>query len=547
METSVQERADRTLHALRNGAERWIRTAPGERAGLLASLLGRVHAAAPRWVKAAAEAKGIAGTPLEGEEWISGPWALLYALNRYIRTLREIERLGAPRLDPNRVRARPDGQVTVEVYPNDLYDRMLLMGTRAEVWMQSGVTIESLPATMAVWYRERVHQPRVALVLGAGNIASIPPLDVLYKLVADGAVCLLKLNPVNQYLGPFLEEIFAPLCERGFVRFVYGGADVGGFLCSHRAIEEIHVTGSEATFESIASGEGRGKPLTGELGNVTPTIVVPGPWTAKELRFQAESIVTQKLHNAGSNCIAAQVLVLPSAWNGTKPLIASIEELMETLPLRPNYYPGAASRAARLTQQSHGSTRISARDAEGFPLRTIVYAETSGDDALFEEEVFGALLAIVQIPGDPQTYLERAVAFVNERLHGTLGAQLIVHSAAMRALRESVDHAIAALRYGCVGVNAWTGVGYFITETAWGAYSGENQRRIGSGVGVVHNSRLFARSQKSVVYAPFVPFPKPPWFVTNDMAAKIGQALCDFEVNKNPFTAANVAMNALRG
>jgi aldehyde dehydrogenase (NAD(P)+) len=548
METGVQDRADRNLHALRNGAERWIRTGPGQRAELLAALMTRVHTIAPRWVRAAAETKGIGGTPLEGEEWISGPWALLYALNRYIRTLREIERFGAPRLDPDRVRTRPDGQVTVDVYPNDLYDRMLLMGTRVEVWMRLGVTAASLPETMAVWYRERVHQPRVALVLGAGNIASIAPLDVLYKLIADGAVCLLKLNPVNEYLGPFLEEIFAPLSERGFLRFAYGGAEVGGYLCGHRAIDEIHVTGSEATFEAIASGEGRGKPLTGELGNVTPTIVVPGPWSAKELRFQAESIVTQKLHNAGCNCVAAQVLVLPSAWNGTQPLIEAVEHLMQTLPMRPEYYPGTAARTARLTQQTHGTTRICARDAEGLALRTIVtYTDTAADDALFSEEIFGSTLAVVQIPGDPERYMERAVSFANERLRGTLGAQLIVHSAAMRALRESVEDAIAQLRYGCIGVNAWTGVGYFITETPWGAYSGENQRRIESGVGVVHNSRLFSRSQKSVVYSPFVPFPKPPWFVTNDAAATIGKALCDFEVNKNPFTAATVAMNAIRG
>jgi hypothetical protein len=547
MESDAAQRADRDLHALRNGAERWIRLDAGKRADLLASLPARVHAAAPQWVQAAAEAKGVTGTPLEGEEWMSGPWALLYALNRYVQTLREIDRFGAPRVDPRRVHVRPDGRLTVEVYPNDFYDRLLLPETRAEVWMQPGVTAETLPQTMAVWYRERVHQPRVALVLGGGNIASIAPLDVLYKLIADGAVCLLKLSPVNAYLAPFFEEIFAPLSERGFVRFANGGADFGRYLCGHRSIDEIHVTGSKATFEAIASGQGRGRPLTGELGNVTPTIVVPGPWSAKELQFQAQSIVTQKLHNAGSNCIAAQVLIVPSGWNGTKPLLAAVGHLMETLPVRRAYYPGTHERSAKVTQQTHGSVRVCARDAEDRPVRTIVYADARADDALFEEEIFGGVLAVVQFSGDPQSYLKRAVAFANERLYGTLGAQLIVDAAAMRALRESIDRAVGSLQYGCVGVNVWTGVGYFITETPWGAYSGETPRRIDSGVGVVHNSRLFSRSQKSVVYAPFVSKPKPPWFVTNDRAAEIGKALCDFEVNKNPFTAAKVAMRALRG
>jgi hypothetical protein len=32
---------------------------------------------------------------------------------------------------------------------------------------------------------------------------------------------------------------------------------------------------------------------------------------------------------------------------------------------------------------------------------------------------------------------------------------------------------------------------------------------------VVHNARLVDRPQKSVIEAPFMLFPKPPWFVTH--------------------------------
>jgi hypothetical protein len=93
-------------------------------------------------------------------------------------------------------------------------------------------------------------------VLGAGNIASIAPLDVLYKLVAEGQVCMLKMNPVNEYLGPFLEERFRSLIKEGFVRVVYGGGDVGAWLCEHPLVEEIHVTGSARTYNAIVFGGG---------------------------------------------------------------------------------------------------------------------------------------------------------------------------------------------------------------------------------------------------------------------------------------------------
>jgi aldehyde dehydrogenase (NAD(P)+) len=115
------------------------------------------------------------------------------------------------------------------------------------------------------------------------------------------------------------------------------------------------------------------------------------------------------------------------------------------------------------------------------------------------------------------------------------------------------------MEYGCVGVNAWTGVGFFLVQTTWGAYPGHTLGDIRSGMGVVHNSHLFSEALKSVVYGPFAPFPrslsgygatlmpKPPWFVTNTMAAQIGRALCDFEARKNPLDAVKIAALAMRG
>jgi aldehyde dehydrogenase (NAD(P)+) len=428
------------------------------------------------------------------------------------------------------------------VFPGGFYDRLLLSGVRAEVWMQPDVTRENLAATMAVWYKQSSPQPRVALVLGAGNIAAIAPLDVLYKLIADGAVCMLKMNPVNDYLGPIFEDALKPLVEGDFLRFAYGGADVGKLLTEHPLIDEIHITGSDRTFNAIVHDQGVKKPITAELGNVSPTIVVPGPWTDADFAFQAEQIVTQKLHNDGFNCVASQVLILPSDWDGTPKLLAQIEAVMRDAPQRPAYYPGAAERMQRL----------------GGADRSIVQSDATRDSVAFKEEAFAPLLAMTTLPGEIATFLRDAVAFANDRLWGTLGANIVVHPATMREYASDVESAIAALRYGCVAVNAWTGVGFLLTEASWGAYPGHTTNDIGSGIGVVHNSYLFDRAQKSVVYAPFAPFPrsisgygatllpKPPWFVTNRLADKIGQALIDFEVQQTPLAAMKVAMLAMR-
>ena len=530
MPPATASEIERDLAQLHEGAKRWVALPTTAKIALLAQVRDATYAQASRWAQAGARAKGIDRTPLAGEEWVSGPWALIYALNRYIHTLTDIARTGTPQISASRVHERADGQITVDVFPNTLYDQLLLTGVRAQVWMQPGVTRETLASTTAVWYKQAAPQPRVALVLGAGNIASIAPLDVLYKLVADGAVCILKMNPVNDYLGPIFEDALRPLVEGGYLRFAYGGAEVGKLLTHHPLVDEIHITGSDRTFDAIVA-DGVRKPMSAELGNVSPTIVVPGPWSEKDFRFQAEQIVTQKLHNDGFNCVASQVVVLPRDWDGTPKLLAQIEAVMRDATKRPAYYPGADARM----QQLGGSDRA------------ILRLDAAGNAAAFETEAFAPLLAVTSLPGDTPTFLCAAVSFANDRLWGTLGANVVVHPTTMREHASAVDAAIAGLRYGCVAVNAWTGVGFLLTETTWGAYPGNSVENVGSGLGVVHNSYLFDRAQKSVVWAPFAPLIKPPWFVTNRNAGRIGEALVEFEVRPAPLTMMKVALQALRG
>ncbi len=557
------------LAALHAGAARWATLPVAEKIALLHALRVRTAAAADRWTATAAAAKGIAGTPLAGEEAMSGSWALIRALGCYSATLAEIERFGAPQFAPDAFARRADGQVVLRVFPRDAYDRLLLGGIHADVWMQPGIAPDDIRATAGRWYRETSPQPRVALVLGAGNIASIAPLDVLYKMLAEGAVCMLKLNPVNAYLEPIFAEIFAPLIDADFVRIVSGGAELGALLCTHPLVDEIHITGSERTHDRIVFGDGDDadirkaqnrplllKPITSELGNVSPTIVVPGRWSHADIAFQAEHIATQKLHNDGFNCIAAQVLILPADWSQTPPLIAALEDVFRRLADRPAYYPGARERVRQFAAQASHSA--GGTDPDSAP-RVILHLEPDVDATLLETEIFGSVLGIVTLPGDPGAYLTRAVAFANARLRGSLGANLIVDPVTAQRNAAQLDRAIADLRYGCIGVNAWSGVGFLLVETPWGAYPGNSLAAVGSGIGVVHNSHLLERTQKSVVYAPFAPFPrgvlrwdrallpKPPWFVTHARAARIGAELTHFEMHKTPLGLARIATLALMG
>lgn len=104
------------------------------------------------------------------------------------------------------LRTLADGRLALRVVPGTLWDRLLLSGVRAEIWMQPGVNRAHLDRYAARAYDipPAARQGKLALVLGAGNVASIAPLDVLHKLFIENQVCLLKLNPVNDYLHDLL-------------------------------------------------------------------------------------------------------------------------------------------------------------------------------------------------------------------------------------------------------------------------------------------------------------------------------------------------------
>ncbi len=92
--------------------------------------------------------------------------------------------------------------------------------------MQPGVTRVHLDRYAARAYDipPAARQGKLALVLGAGNVASIAPLDVLHKLFIENQVCLLKLNPVNDYLHDLLAQALAPLIAMDALRIVTGDA-----------------------------------------------------------------------------------------------------------------------------------------------------------------------------------------------------------------------------------------------------------------------------------------------------------------------------------
>lgn len=561
---------DADIETLQANKQAWARLSIAHKIDLIEGIRTRTAKVARSWVEAAVKAKGLSmESPLAGEEWTSGPFPVLMLLNDLEESLARIAS-GQSTIEGYPTRLTSSGQVIVEVFPRTAQDRLAFSGVSAEVWMDPSVTPDNLEESTASFYRQVDPEGVVQVVLAAGNIASIAPLDAINAMFNEGKVVVLKMNPVNDYLGEFFEEIFAELAAGGFIRYAYGGADVGEYLTSHPRVESIHITGSAATHDAIVFGSGTQaeqnkrnnspinlKPIGSELGGVSPTIVVPGPWSRRDIRHQAEHVVSQKMHNSGFNCVAAQLVVVPDGWEHTETLLDDIRDVMTEMGDRDLYYPGALARCEGAISRSSGVEVFGASE----PRYLVTGLDpTSEDEPLFSNEVFGPVLGVVTLAApDVPSYLIKATAFANEKAYGTLGVNILAHPRTMKRYRAAVDRMLSSLDYGTIAVNSWTGAAYFMSKLTWGAAPGHTAQDIQSGSGVVHNVLMFDKPEKSIIYGPFVDgtrswlkgefhvATKPVYFVSNKQAHVMGERLIPYAVSQGSTDLAKVASAAVRG
>jgi acyl-CoA reductase-like NAD-dependent aldehyde dehydrogenase len=555
----ADERAalDVAIDRLEAGAKVWVALTLDQRARLLGRVRDAVGAVAQEWADTATMSKGLEpGHPLSGEEWLGGPYAVIGLLDALRETLEALAQGRSP-LDGIVLDEAPGGRLRARTYPVNGTEKFLLSGFTGEVWFEPGVSAVQATRAAGLAQLTPTESGGVGLVLGAGNVTSIPVADVLYELFAHNRVALLKVNPTQDSLLPVFERALAPLIEPGFVRIVRGGAATGAYLTSHPRFAHVHITGSAQTFDAIVWGAAAGAatdgdaasaresgtpklqvPITAELGGVSPIIVVPGRWTAADLKYQAEHVATMRLVNAGHNCIAGQVVIVSPDWPQRADFLRELHTAYAAAPERPVWYPRADERLEAAASAYPGAVWSADRT------RAIVEVGEGDADPVETIEYFAPILGVVEVAGTGQEFLDAAVAHANERLTGTLGANVLIDPVTEKALGDGFERAIADLRYGDIAINTWTAFNFLTARLTWGGFPGATLADVSSGIGVVHNALLLDRVERSVARGPFRPFPRsvgkgdvftilptPPWFVSSRTGAEVCAGLTRYLVD----------------
>ncbi|MDA0667309.1 MAG: aldehyde dehydrogenase family protein [Planctomycetota bacterium] len=519
---------DAVVSRIAQQANTWRALDSPRRADILQSCMAGVRGVAEEWVELTCRAKGISmDSPLAGEEWYTGPGILLRHLRLYRDTLL---RGGFPaaRIEKSCV------SWSAKVFPFDRWDGILFPGLSAEV---RGLP-NSEPTCLTLG------PGGCAAVLGAGNVQSIAPLDMLYQLLKENRVVVVKMNPVNAYLQPVLEQAFAPMMAAGFLGFVEGEAKVGEELISHPKINAVHLTGSEDSFRKVLAVPGvKEKQATAELGAVSPVIVVPGRWSHADIQFQAKQIAGMMLVNNAFNCNAPKLLVTSRSWPQREEFLQALRDAFQSAPKRKAWYPGAEERWNRFVHEYEG--KVPPRGQGETPPVLLVNVPADETQLALKEEAFCAVLAETNLAADSEeSFLRASVDFVNESVYGTLSCTVIAAPSTNKAHLES---AIDRLRYGCVGVNVWAGLGFALGTTTWGAFPGHTRENPGSGLGVVHNTFLFDAASHTILRGRFRPWMKPFWMPNHRTLGKLGLGLVNYEMEPSLGKVARLIPSALLG
>jgi acyl-CoA reductase-like NAD-dependent aldehyde dehydrogenase len=462
-----------------------------------------------------------------------------------------------------RWRAAPGGeqQAVAQVFPDPLFEHLLFHGYQGELWLQPGAA-PSFGAEAVLG-----GPGEVCLVLGAGNQAVVAVADVALKVLVHGAATILKMNPVNEWAGPHIEASLKPLIDAGALRVVYGGPEVGRTLTAHPAVQSVHITGSDKTYDAIVwAGQPKRadvappytKPVSAELGCITPYTLVPGEWSEADLEAKAGEVVAAVAHNNSCNCLAAKVLLLGRNWAQKDAFLAVLRRRFAASARRAAFYPGSTEKYDAFAAAFPDAEQLGAAcdAAPGAGLRTLPTLllppapPSVGDKALIDE-AWSPVLALRELDtpaGDVPAFLRAAADTLNNQVWGTLSCSVFIHPATERAHAAAFDTFLGELRYGSIGVNVPTILSYFTPAMSWGGFPGaQTAADIGSGTGQIHNTRLMDAVQKSVLRAPWSPAVTPFWSPDHGDMPKLARAIVDYMATPSVVNLVRVIVHAAKG
>ena len=410
-------------------------------------------------------------------------------------------------------------QSAIRMVPGTLLENLLLPGFQGHLLLSPQKGRKSTPRPAG----------SLALCLLPFNLASIGALDIVHLLCNARMRVVAKVSEKSEFMGSYLERIFAPFVKARALSLAYGGPDVGSWLAARPEFTHVHLTGSFRTGAAVERIAGRQK-VTCELGGVTPAIILPDAISSRQrLRHTARQLAFGSLANNGQHCVSFQVVIVPRSQQSD--LEGALWKEMSLASTRSKTNgacllidPAAAEHVESLVEGARGAGALvrptnPKRSARRFPACLI--SNVSEKMRFFSEEAFGPVVGVIGLPD--RDFQARALDLVNQpNLTGDLGGSIFSADSDSEGVRQLA----CSLKHGVVTINTYPGV-TFATSLPWGA----GPTGV-SGRGWVHNYYFLSetRFQKVVLDAGlgrkgFGPLAwEDPWLLNVSTPATLGLA-----------------------
>lgn len=250
-------------------------------------------------------------------------------------------------------------------------------------------------------------------------------------VIASGCTTVLKSAQETPVTASILSEILMQVgLPKGVVNIITGGAHEGEYLLKNSKVRKVAFTGSTEVGRKIMTGAGKNlQNLSLELGGKSANIVLDDA----DLSIAVDGALYAFLYHSGQACDSGtRLFVQESVYPQFKEaLIKRISDVKVGLPTDPavgygpvinkkqferilNYIEVTKKEGGKLL---YGGEKLSGGEFDkGFYIKPTLF-EVNPDQTIFNEEIFGPVLAITTFKDD-----QDAIKLANKSIYGLAGA-----------------------------------------------------------------------------------------------------------------------------
>jgi len=313
----------------------------------------------------------------------------------------------------------------------------LMFTTRAPLGVVGVITPWNFPVAIPIW--------KIAPALVYGN-------TVVLKPAQETAVTALKLIEC-------FDEAELPA---GVINIVTGpGSVIGQGIIDHPDINGITFTGSDQVGKRVGQGAfARGAKYQLEMGGKNPVIVA----NDADLNLAVEGTISGGIRSTGQKCTAtSRVIVQSDIYDAFKEkLIQKVKEIKIGDGLQNETWMGPCASEGQLNTvlsyiekgKEEGATllvggkKYEEKGLEnGFFVEPTVFENVSNDMAIFQEEIFGPVLALVKVDT-----IEEALEVANDSKFGLSASIFTTNVGHMLSFIKDMDAGLVRINAESAGV-----------------------------------------------------------------------------------------------